>query len=80
MPARAGTDGGCQQDIASAIIDNEADYILAVKENQKFLYDDIQEAFANDRAQHQHTTKELGHGRIETRTTSRALKKDTSDR
>lgn len=37
---------GCQQDIAFAIIEKEADYILAVKDNQEFLHDYIQEAFA----------------------------------
>jgi len=32
---------GCQQEIASKIIEKQADYILAVKENQKQLYQDI---------------------------------------
>lgn len=32
---------GCQKKIAKKIIDKEADYILAVKENQKSLYADI---------------------------------------
>jgi predicted transposase YbfD/YdcC len=60
---------GCQQDIAEKITDGQADYILAVKDNQKFLYDDIKEAFANSKASDEYTAKELGHGRIETRTT-----------
>lgn len=61
---------GCQQDIAKAIVEKQADYILAVKDNQKFLHQDIQEAFAHDSAVAVHTSKEVGHGRIETRTTS----------
>ena len=35
----------CQQSITQKIIQQEADYILAVKDNQKFLHQDIQEAF-----------------------------------
>lgn len=31
---------GCQQEIAGKIIQQEADYVLAVKENQKQLYQD----------------------------------------
>lgn len=30
-----------QTDIAKSIIDNGADYILALKENQKTLYNDV---------------------------------------
>jgi predicted transposase YbfD/YdcC len=33
---------GCQKKIASTIIDGKADYVLAVKENQPGLYEDIQ--------------------------------------
>ncbi|MBX9806953.1 MAG: hypothetical protein K2X95_04050 [Flavobacteriaceae bacterium] len=36
---------GCQTDIAKGIIKQKADYILAVKENQKKLYLDIESAF-----------------------------------
>ncbi len=60
---------GCQQDIAEKITGKEADYILAVKDNQKFLHDDIKEAFLNAKANDEYTHRELGHGRIETRTT-----------
>lgn len=60
---------GCQQDIAEKITGKEADYILAVKDNQKFLHDDIKEAFSNAKVQDEYVCKELGHGRIETRTT-----------
>lgn len=36
---------GCQTEIASKIIERKADYILAVKENQGHLYEDIQRLF-----------------------------------
>lgn len=61
---------GCQKDIAEKIIKGKADYILAVKGNQGVLEDDLQEAFAHGQADDEYTSKaELGHGRIETRTT-----------
>ncbi len=41
---------GCQQQIAEKITGKQADYILAVKGNQKFLLDDIAEAFSNAKA------------------------------
>jgi predicted transposase YbfD/YdcC len=37
---------GCQTDIAQAIVERKADYVLAVKQNQGHLYEDIQEWFA----------------------------------
>jgi len=36
---------GCQTAIARKIIERKADYILAVKENQGYLYEDIERAF-----------------------------------
>lgn len=60
---------GCQKEIAEKIADKEADYILAVKGNQKFLLDDIEEAFSNTKADDEYTYKEVNHGRIESRTT-----------
>ena len=38
---------GCQRAIAEQIIQKEADYILAVKDNQQFLHDDLKEAFGS---------------------------------
>ena len=61
---------GCQHDITDCIVAKEADYILAVKDNQKFLHQDIQEAFEQSAPSDTHTVKEVGHGRIETRTVS----------
>jgi predicted transposase YbfD/YdcC len=36
---------GCQKDIASGIIQKKGEYVLAVKENQPHLYEDIERAF-----------------------------------
>ncbi len=58
---------GCQKDIAGKIKDKEADYILAVKENQEFLYDDIRDAFAQTPAAQSCIQTDMGHGRIEKR-------------
>lgn len=59
---------GCQREIAESIIDKGADYILAVKDNQAFLHDDIKEAFSESKIFGSHTALSQGHGRIEKRT------------
>ena len=59
---------GCQKEIASSIIDKEADYILAVKGNQPFLLDDIKEAFTESPSTTEDVQVGVGHGRIERRT------------
>jgi predicted transposase YbfD/YdcC len=65
---------GCQTEIAQAIIDLDADYVLAVKANQGHLYEDITGLF--DAAQEVHfkdvphdycQTTDKGHGRLEIR-------------
>lgn len=61
---------GCQKTIAQAITDKGADYILAVKENQGHLLDDIKEAFSSHSILSPHTQINTGHGRIEKRTCS----------
>jgi len=58
---------GCQENIAKTIIKQEADYILAVKENQKQLYQDIQDEFRFSKAIQTYVHEDLAHGRIETR-------------
>ncbi len=65
---------GCQVDIAQKILDREADYVLAVKGNQRTLHENIQRFFAEhvednfSRVQaKQHQTSERGHGREEDR-------------
>ena len=65
---------GCQTEIAQAIVDLDADYVLAVKENQGHLYEDVKGLF--DAAQelnfkdvpHDYCkTTDKGHGRLEIR-------------
>ena len=65
---------GTQKDIASAIIEQQADYVLALKGNQISLHEDVQRLFEQA---HQsqfaqvphdfHQTIDKGHGRIEIR-------------
>ncbi len=59
---------GCQQNIAASIVDAGADYVLAVKQNQKFLLDDIHEAFEQTAVADSAAIIEKSHGRIEKRT------------
>jgi len=58
---------GCQKSIAGDIIRKEADYVLAVKENQAHLLDDIKDAFAQTPDAIHDTTITTGHGRVEKR-------------
>jgi predicted transposase YbfD/YdcC len=62
---------GCQKEIAAQIVEAEADYVLAVKDNQPNLHEDLQEHFLQlhetdfANAQHSHyQTKEESHGRV----------------
>jgi predicted transposase YbfD/YdcC len=59
---------GCQTVIAEKIVEQQADYVLAVKENQAHLLDDIQEAFEQTAKPQSFSTIEKSHGRIEKRT------------
>lgn len=59
---------GCQTAIAEKITEHQADYVLAVKDNQAHLLDDIKEAFEQTPDAPSHTTLEKAHGRIEKRT------------
>jgi predicted transposase YbfD/YdcC len=59
---------GCQKAIAQKIIGKGADYILAVKDNQQFLHEDLKEAFGASKAAQEDTQTTMGHGRIEKRT------------
>lgn len=65
---------GTQTEIAKEIVDGGGDYLLAVKENQGNLFEDIQYLFAVDaghgfaHVEHNYAkTVNKGHGRIETR-------------
>jgi predicted transposase YbfD/YdcC len=60
---------GCQTKIAETIIDQGADYLLAVKENQKELYSNIMDTFrftSKEKLQ-QYEDVDTGHGRVERR-------------
>ena len=66
---------GCQKEIAAAVRQKEADYVLAVKENQPHLYEDLSDHF--DRVledeeilprSRRHATREKNRGRAEHRT------------
>ena len=64
---------GCQKEIARQIVEKQADYVLAVKENQPKLYEDVPRILAEAQnpgdpvgCSYQETV-DKGHGRIETR-------------
>jgi predicted transposase YbfD/YdcC len=59
---------GCQKDIAEAIVKKKADYILAVKGNQKELFEPIVDTFRLTKAEQTFEHEINGdHGRIESR-------------
>jgi predicted transposase YbfD/YdcC len=58
---------GTQTDIADKIIENKADYILAVKGNQKQLSEEIKDEFKFSKNIETNIDIDYGHGRIETR-------------
>jgi predicted transposase YbfD/YdcC len=65
---------GCQPKIAAKIVKKQADYVLAVKQNQGQLFEDVKDLFAGCQAEnflqvpHGYAkTIEKGHGRIEIR-------------
>lgn len=65
---------GCQRTIAQQIRDQEADYVLALKENQGALYEDVRESFVQAQrtafagiGHEAATAVDKGHGRIEIR-------------
>ncbi len=61
---------GCQKSIASQIVEKEADYVLAVKENQPHLLADIKDSFQMLAADTVSEQIDCGHGRVERRTCS----------
>jgi predicted transposase YbfD/YdcC len=65
---------GCQTEIAEQIIDREAEYVLALKENQGRLYEDVEHLFVDLEASQYKAyaceyekTVDKDHGRIEIR-------------
>ena len=66
---------GCQKEIAATIRERGGDYVLAVKQNQPTLYDQVREAIdeglEKDAEQiDEYCTDEKGHGRQEVRTSA----------
>ena len=61
---------GCQRTIAQKIVDQKADYILAVKENQGHLLEEIQDSFRMLAVDAVAEEVDGGHGRVERRTCS----------
>jgi predicted transposase YbfD/YdcC len=61
---------GCQHEIAKQIILQEADYILAVKGNQKELQEGVLDSFKLQKITSQYSDINKEHGRIETRNCS----------
>ena len=66
---------GCQKDITQTIIERDANYIIAIKENKKKNYqlakqiiDDYQDRDEIINRVTRHVSENTGHGRIETRT------------
>ncbi|MDR1409276.1 MAG: ISAs1 family transposase [Oscillospiraceae bacterium] len=57
----------CQKDITRKITAKKADYVLGLKGNQESLHEDVKLYFDNISVTSKVTTKEKGHGRIETR-------------
>lgn len=65
---------GCQTEIAEQIIDQGGDYLLAVKKNQKYLYEDIKHLFKHATAENfertgfdEARTVDKQHGRLDIR-------------
>lgn len=75
---------GCQREIADRIREGEGDYVLAVKQNQPKLYEQVEgaisEALEGDTKDlDEHQTIEKGHGRQETRTYAIAAAPESVD-
>ena len=62
---------GCQKEIARLIIEDSGDYVLALKENQGQLYQEVKELFEDEDLVTEvgdfHETVNKGHGRLERR-------------
>ncbi len=58
---------GCQQDIAKCILAEGGDYVLAVKNNQPTLYQNIEDSFRFYQPNDVYEATDTGHGRVEKR-------------
>jgi len=59
---------GCQKTIAEKIVEKQADYILAVKDNQGHLLEEVKDSFRMLEAASVAEEIDCGHGRVERRT------------
>lgn len=61
---------GCQKNIVEKIIEKQADYFLAVKQNQKILHEDIESAFLVFKKNNKNyfSSEEINGSRVEKRT------------
>jgi predicted transposase YbfD/YdcC len=58
---------GCQKSIVKKIVEKEADYVLALKDNHPSLLEDVIRSFDKKPCHNFHQTLDAGHGRIEER-------------
>lgn len=58
---------GCQKTIAEKILEKKANYLLAVKDNQKELSVQIEKLFTIQKIENMNKQVDCGHGRVETR-------------
>ena len=58
---------GCQKKIVEAIRLKKADYLIAVKNNQKTLYEEIENLFTITKPASEHLSHDIDHGRAEIR-------------
>ena len=61
---------GCQENIAECIIDGGGDYVLAVKNNQQKLFENIEDSFRFFKPMQVNIDQNVDHGRVEKRTCS----------
>jgi predicted transposase YbfD/YdcC len=58
---------GCQREIASQIIEQKGDYVLALKGNQGNLLKEVEDSFKTLKYDTMSEELDMGHGRVETR-------------
>jgi len=58
---------GCQKKIIEKIISKNANYVVAVKSNQKSLYEQIKKLFEITKIASENTQRDVDHGRVEIR-------------
>lgn len=61
---------GCQKEIAKEIVGRKADYVLALKDNQADLLEEVIDEFRFSKTEDSSVDLDYGHGRIETRVCS----------